>query len=38
MSLGHGYDMVLLLPKHPTDADHELSQPRGALRWYRLSR
>jgi hypothetical protein len=27
MSLGHGYDMVLLLPRHPTDVDHELSQP-----------
>jgi hypothetical protein len=25
MSLGHGYDMVLLLPRHPTDSDHELS-------------
>jgi hypothetical protein len=32
MSLGHGYDMVLLPPRHPTDEDHELSQPRGALR------
>jgi hypothetical protein len=38
MSLGHGYDMVLLLPRHPTDSDHELSQPRGALRRYRRSR
>jgi hypothetical protein len=27
MSLGHGYDMVLLPPRHPTDGDHELSQP-----------
>jgi hypothetical protein len=25
MSLGHGYDMVLLPPRHPTDEDHELS-------------
>jgi hypothetical protein len=31
MSLGHGYDMVLLTLRHPTDGDHELSQPRGAL-------
>jgi hypothetical protein len=38
MSLGHGYDMVLLLPRHPTDGDHELSQPRGALRRYCRSR
>jgi hypothetical protein len=38
MSLGHGYDMVLLLPRHPTDSDHELSQPGGALRWCRRSR
>jgi hypothetical protein len=38
MSLGYGYDMVLLLPRHPTDHDHELSQPRGAVRWYRHSR
>jgi hypothetical protein len=37
MSLGHGYDMVLLPPRHPTDGDHELSQPRGALRRYRRS-
>jgi hypothetical protein len=29
MSLGHGYNMVLLPPRHPTDRDHELSQPRG---------
>jgi hypothetical protein len=29
MSLGHGYDMVLLSPRHPTDGDHELSQPGG---------
>jgi hypothetical protein len=27
MSLGHDYDMVLLPPRHPTDVDHELSQP-----------
>jgi hypothetical protein len=25
MSLGYDYDMVLLLPRHPTDHDHELS-------------
>jgi hypothetical protein len=37
MSLGHGYDMVLLPPRHPTDHDHELSQPRGVLRWYHRS-
>jgi hypothetical protein len=37
MSLGHGYDMVLLPPRHPTDGDHELSQPGGALRRYRRS-
>jgi hypothetical protein len=36
MSLGHGYDMVLLPSRHPTDGDHELSQPGGALcRYYR---
>jgi hypothetical protein len=38
MSLGHDYDMVLLLPRHLTDKDHELSQPGGALCWYRRSR
>jgi hypothetical protein len=38
MSLGHNYDMVLLPPRHPTDGDHELSQPGGALRRYRRSR
>jgi hypothetical protein len=38
MSLGYGYDMVLLLPRHPIDRDHELSQPGGALRRYRRSR
>jgi hypothetical protein len=38
MSLGHGYDMVLLPPRHPTDTDHVLSQPGGALRQYRRSR
>jgi hypothetical protein len=37
MSLGHGYDMVLLPPRHPTEGDYELSQPRGALRRYRCS-
>jgi hypothetical protein len=25
MSLGYGYDMVLLPPRQPTDGDHELS-------------
>jgi hypothetical protein len=38
MSFGHGYNMVLLLPRHPTDGDHELSQHGGALRQYRRSR
>jgi hypothetical protein len=38
MSLDHGYDMVLLPPRHPTDEGFELSQPRGALRCYRRSR
>jgi hypothetical protein len=38
MSFGHGYDMVLLPSRHPTDVDHELSQPGGALRRYRRSR
>jgi hypothetical protein len=38
MSLGYGYDMVLLPPRHPTDGDHELSQPEGALRQYHRSR
>jgi hypothetical protein len=38
MSLGHGYNMVLLPPRHPTDEDHKLSQPRGALCRYRRSR
>jgi hypothetical protein len=38
MSLGHGYDMVLLPPRHPTDSDHELSQPERALRRYCRSR
>jgi hypothetical protein len=37
MSLGHGYDMVLLPPRHPTDGDYELSQPGGALRRHRRS-
>jgi hypothetical protein len=27
MSLGYDYDMVHLPPRHPTDGDHELSQP-----------
>jgi hypothetical protein len=27
ISLGYGYDMVLLPPRHPIDRDHELSQP-----------
>jgi hypothetical protein len=31
MSLGYGYDMVLLPPRHPTDEDLELSQLGGAL-------
>jgi hypothetical protein len=38
MSLDHGYDMVLLPPRHLTDGDHELSQPGGALCRYRRSR
>jgi hypothetical protein len=38
ISLGHGYDMVLLSPRHPTNNDHELSQPGGALRRYHRSR
>jgi hypothetical protein len=25
MSLGYGYDMFLLQPRHPTDHDHKLS-------------
>jgi hypothetical protein len=25
ISLGNGYDMVLLPPRHPIDVDHELS-------------
>jgi hypothetical protein len=25
MSLGYGYNMVLLPPRHPTDLNHELS-------------
>jgi hypothetical protein len=37
MSLGYGYDMVLLPPRHPTDEDYELSQPGGALRRYHRS-
>jgi hypothetical protein len=37
MSLGYGYDMVLLLPRHPTDGDHELSQLGGALCQYHHS-
>jgi hypothetical protein len=38
MSLGYGYDMVLLPPRHPTDGDYELSQPGGAIRRYRRSK
>jgi hypothetical protein len=38
MSLGYGYDMVLLPPRHPTDEDYELSQPGGAIHRYRRSR
>jgi hypothetical protein len=38
MSLDHGYDMVLLPPRHPTNGDHELSQPGGVLCRYRRSR
>jgi hypothetical protein len=38
MSLGHGYDIVLLPPRHPTDGDHELSQHGGALHRYHRSR
>jgi hypothetical protein len=38
MSLGYGYDVVLLLPRHPTDHDYELSQHVGALHWYPHSR
>jgi hypothetical protein len=38
MSLGYGYGMVLLPSRHLTDGDHELSQPRGALRRYHRSR
>jgi hypothetical protein len=38
MSLGYGYDMVLLLPRQPTDHDYELSQRRGALHRYHRSR
>jgi hypothetical protein len=37
-SLGHNYDMVILLPRHPIDSDHELSQPGEALRRYHRSR
>jgi hypothetical protein len=38
MSLGYGYDMVLFLPRHPTNHDYELSQLGGAVRRYRCSR
>jgi hypothetical protein len=38
MSLGYGYDMVLLPPRHLTDGDHELFQLGGALRRYHRSR
>jgi hypothetical protein len=27
MSLSFGYDMVLLAPRHPSDADYHFSQP-----------
>jgi hypothetical protein len=37
MSLGHGYDMVLLSSRHPAYGDHKLSQPGGALRRYHRS-
>jgi hypothetical protein len=30
MSFGFGYEMVLLLPRHKTDADYHFSKPRGA--------
>jgi hypothetical protein len=30
MSLGIEYDMMLLPPRHPADADFRFSQPRGA--------
>jgi hypothetical protein len=29
MSLGFDYDMVLLPPRHPCDADYRFSQPWG---------
>jgi hypothetical protein len=38
MSLGYGYDMVLLPSRHPTDHDYELSQHGGALHRYHHSR
>jgi hypothetical protein len=38
MSLGYGYDMVLLPPRHPSDHDYELSQRGGALCRYHHSR
>jgi hypothetical protein len=38
MSLGYGYDMVLLPPRHPSDHDYEHSQHGGALRRYHRSR
>jgi hypothetical protein len=31
MSLGYGYDMVLLPPRHPIDEDYELSQLEGVI-------
>jgi hypothetical protein len=31
MSLGHGYDMVLLPPRHPTDEDHDLGEPCAGI-------
>jgi hypothetical protein len=30
MSLGFGYDMVLLPPRNPSDVDYRFSQPGGA--------
>jgi hypothetical protein len=38
MSLGHGYDMVLLPHRHLTDGDHELFQPRKIHYWNDLVR
>jgi hypothetical protein len=38
MSLGYGYDMVLLPPRHLTDRDYDLSQRGEALRRHHHSR